>query len=107
MPWTAGGRGLSNADDWITVFCRSELQFSIKAEDTNSWEGNLFIFFFVLTTSMGSNVFWGTGGHWVTLVLTYLYVLTFAVGVLLSLGNRPQSTKLYGWLSFLWIMFGG
>ncbi|KEF52076.1 uncharacterized protein A1O9_11702 [Exophiala aquamarina CBS 119918] len=69
--------------------------------------GNLFIFFFVLTNSMYSNTFWGAGGHWVTLVLTYLYVLGFAVGVLLSIGNRPQSTKLYACLSFLWIMFGG
>lgn len=80
---------------------------SSAATETKSWQGNLFIFFYVLSTSMRIETFWGTAGHWVTLALTYLYVLTFAVGVILSMGNRPQSTKLYGWLCGLWILFGG
>ena len=106
MSWSAGWRVVPIADYGITVFCRGKLEPTITVVDTNSWQGNLFIFFFVLTSSMTSDVFWGLGGRWVTLVLTYLYVLAFAVGVVLSIGNRPQSTKLYGCLCFLWIMFG-
>jgi len=71
---------------------------------TNSFQGNFYLVFRILTTSLADPSLLGTPGRILAVVFEWLYLVTLVSCFVLSLGNRPQgSNKLYMTMVYFWV----
>ena len=67
-------------------------------------QGNFFLVFHILTTSLGDKDLLGTAGKVLGVVFEWLYLATLVTCFVLALGNRPGgSNKFYMTMVYFWI----
>jgi chitin synthase len=68
------------------------------------FQGNFFLVFRILTTSLGADNLLGTVGKILGVVFEWLYLATLLTCFVLALGNRPQgSNKFYMTMVCFWV----
>jgi len=68
-------------------------------------QGNFFLVFRILTTSLGDDNLLGTAGRILAVVFEWLYLATLITCFVLALGNRPQgSNKFYMTMVYFWVV---
>lgn len=66
-------------------------------------QGNFFLVFRILTSSLGDPNYLGTTGQVLSVILEWLYLATLVTCFVLALGNRPQgSNKFYMTMVYFW-----
>jgi len=70
---------------------------------TRGMQGNFFLVFRILTSSLSSNELLGTVGLVLSILFEWLYLMTLVTCFVLALGNRPQgSNKFYMTQVYFW-----
>lgn len=71
-------------------------------QDSNK-QGNFFLVFKILTTSLGDDDLLGLPGRILAVIFEWLYLVTLVTCFVLALGNRPQgSNKFYMTMVYFW-----
>ncbi|KAI9655239.1 MAG: Chitin synthase, class 1 [Alyxoria varia] len=67
--------------------------------------GNFFLVFQILTKSLAENELLGKTGNVLSIIFTWLYIVTLVACFVLALGNRPQgSNKFYLTMVYFWVI---
>lgn len=68
-------------------------------------QGNFFLVFRILTSSLSGDDLLGTAGNILAIIFEWLYLITLVSCFVLSLGNTPQgSKKLYLTMVYFWVI---
>lgn len=74
-----------------------------EVPDPNDFQGNFFLVFRILTTSLGADNLLGNPGKWLGVIFEWLYLATLLTCFVLAMGNRPQgSNKFYMTMVYFW-----